>query len=560
MQVLIISSSKILGIYKDVFNNDIFESISDYTYAKNNSAKLVRFSAELLKEVISKPELKIKTWHVMPRPSNNMLFVPLSGAHAMHGVLERCFNAGLKISQQVYTEEYSFEERRLCALLTVAVTQYIPALMGPTSFEDHYGDVVWKNHLWETLFNLDHIQKKRSSASQGSQPCARLNYGWKTDGHIVIILFIKKAIEQIPQDDSEMNFMKRKVNLTIWRKGLYPLKKEPTGIMLNDRIIGQNPGLRDIFAATDCSASEIVDKDTVKEKTTKFSNAEYKMRSGFECEIPTVGSVNSNELLKYLRVIGRNREKIFDFMKGYRHRETKAYLVQNRKATDNHMCDLVLGQTAAGAPYTLAHRTSSKKRRKAKNMFKKASGIVAKETKRTVIAYGDASLTGTKAGYTLIPVKKVQRALAQRALVIPVDEFRTSVNCSKCHRRLENKYERQKLVCNHKKKKVRLRGEKKMLLYDVWTMTRGLFVVHRSAHKENPAVSYPPVMYQLKHCHLCPAVNDRDIVWQRDVNAALNIRSILMSYIESNYSILSRHPSLKREPTSGGYQATSQPL
>ncbi|CEI86957.1 hypothetical protein RMCBS344292_01379 [Rhizopus microsporus] len=122
-------------------------------------------------------------------------------------------------------------------------------------------------------------------------------------------------------------------------------------------------------------------------------------------EIPVVDSVNSSELLKYLRVIRRNREKIFDFMKGYRHRETKAYLVQNRQVADNHICDLVLGQTAAGAPYTLTHRTSSKKRKEVKKTYKKASGIVAKEAKRTVIAYGDASLVGTKAGYTPIPVK-----------------------------------------------------------------------------------------------------------------------------------------------------------
>ena len=86
-------------------------------------------------------------------------------------------------------------------------------------------------------------------------------------------------------------------------------------------------------------------------------------------------------------------------MKGYHHRETKAYLVQNRQITDNHMCDLVLVQIAVGAPYTLAHRTNSKKRKKVKNTFKKASGIVAKEVKRTVIAYGDASLTETKARY-----------------------------------------------------------------------------------------------------------------------------------------------------------------
>ncbi|KAL4214066.1 hypothetical protein AB4K20DRAFT_1973700 [Rhizopus microsporus] len=301
----------------------------------------------------------------------------------------------------------------------------------------------------ETLFSLDHMQKKRSSASQGSQPCARLDYGWKTDGHMVIVLFIKKAIEQILQDDSGMNFMKRKVNPTNWRKGLYPLKKEPTGIMLNDRIIGMDPDMNIILKI---STSEIVDKKTVKENTTKFSNAEYKIRSGFEWARKNVlkNRGGSNEFLKYLRVIGRNREKIFDFMKGYRHRETKAYLFQNRQITDSYMCDLILSQTASGAPYTLAYRTSSKKRRKAKNTFKKASGIVAKEAKRTVIVYGDASLTGTKAGYTLIPVKKVQRALAQKALVIPVDEFRTSVTCSKCHRRLEKKYERQKLVYNHK--------------------------------------------------------------------------------------------------------------
>ncbi|CEJ00088.1 hypothetical protein RMCBS344292_14157 [Rhizopus microsporus] len=398
----------------------------------------------------------------------------------------------------------------------------------------------------------------------------------------------KKTIEQTPQDDNEMNFMKRRVNLTNWNKGLYSLKKEPTGITLNDRIIGLDLGQRDIFVAADSSATEVIDKKTALEKTTKFSNAEYKMYSRFEwarkvelknreeadiqqvySEIPVVDSVNSSELLKYLRVIGKNRKKIFNFMKGYHHRETKVYLSQNRQITDSYMCDLVLGQTAAGTPYALAHKTNSNKR-------KKASGIVTKEAKRTVIAYGDASLTGTRAGYTPIPVKKVQRALAQRALVIPADELRTSVTCSKCHRRLENKYERQKLVCNHKqiivfvtlnnmnffmlkrKKKIRLQREKNATLRCLDDNKR--IVGRTSECSQRAPSSYPPVIYQLKHCQLCPTANDRDIVWQRDINAALNICSILVSYIESNYSILSRHPSLKRESTSGDDQATSQPL
>ncbi|ORE00872.1 hypothetical protein BCV72DRAFT_310557 [Rhizopus microsporus var. microsporus] len=33
----------------------------------------------------------------MPRPSSSMLFVPPTGVHAMHGVLKRDFNTGLKI-------------------------------------------------------------------------------------------------------------------------------------------------------------------------------------------------------------------------------------------------------------------------------------------------------------------------------------------------------------------------------------------------------------------------------------------------------------------------------
>ncbi|CAO3695783.1 hypothetical protein G6F70_005674 [Rhizopus microsporus] len=97
-----------------------------------------------------------------------------------------------------------------------------------------------------------------------------------------------------------------------------------------------------------------------------------------------------------------------------------------------------------------------------------------------------------------------------------------------------------------------------MLPYDVWTITRGLFVEYRNARKENPVAILRS--FTVEALQLCPAANDHDIVWQRDVNAALNIHSILVSYVKSNYSILSRYPSLKRESTSGGDQATSQPL
>ena len=40
-----------------------------------------------------------------------------------------------------------------------------------------------------------------------------------------------------------MNLLKRRVNLTNWSKGIYPLKKEPTGLSMTDRIIGIDPGM-----------------------------------------------------------------------------------------------------------------------------------------------------------------------------------------------------------------------------------------------------------------------------------------------------------------------------
>jgi hypothetical protein len=93
-------------------------------------------------------------------------------------------------------------------------------------------------------------------------------------------------------------------------------------------------------------------------------------------------------------------------MKGYRHRETKGYLYSNRQITDDYMCQLVLAKTSPGAPCALAHRTSTKARQKARRSFKKSNQAnQADDGRRTVIAYGDASLSGTKKGYTPIPVK-----------------------------------------------------------------------------------------------------------------------------------------------------------
>ncbi|ORE03625.1 hypothetical protein BCV72DRAFT_337870 [Rhizopus microsporus var. microsporus] len=116
----------------------------------------------------------------------------------------------------------------------------------------------------------------------------------------------------------------------------------------------------------------------------------------------------------------------------------------------------------------------------------------------------------------------------------------------------------QTLVCNHRKRRLRLKGQKNAAQH---CLDNGNHVICRTSEcPERKPSSFPPAIYQLKYCKLCPVANGQDIVWQRDINAAINIRSMLVSCIESGYKILSTYLSLTREGASGGEGATVQSL
>ncbi|PHZ17602.1 uncharacterized protein RHIMIDRAFT_9687 [Rhizopus microsporus ATCC 52813] len=235
--------------------------------------------------------------------------------------------------------------------------------------------------------------------------------------------------------------------------------------------------------------------------------------------------------------------RIFCFMKGYNHRETKGYLYSNRQITDDYMCQLMLVKTSPGALCTLAHRTSTKTRQKARRSFKKSNQTnQVDDGRRTVIAYDN----------------RTQRALAKKAIVISVDEVRTSITCCKCHRKLDQKHETQTLVYNHRKKQLRL-GGKKNAAQQCLDDDHHVICQTLQCSERRPS-SFLPAIYQLKQCRLCSVGNGQDTVWQRDVNAAINICLILISYIESGYKILSRHLSLTRGGTFDSEGATAQPL
>jgi hypothetical protein len=66
-----------------------------------------------------------------------------------------------------------------------------------------------------------------------------------------------------------------------------------------------------------------------------------------------------------------------------------------------------------------------------------AKRLVPRASKQMCISYGDWSRQDSIRGHATGPVKGFVKALENRATVVPIDEFRSSVTCSSCHKRLK---------------------------------------------------------------------------------------------------------------------------
>ncbi|KAI8883248.1 hypothetical protein K501DRAFT_92487 [Backusella circina FSU 941] len=138
-----------------------------------------------------------------------------------------------------------------------------------------YTDKLQKELIWEELFNLDVLQKKRFRHSAKNYNAKyELDYGIQTDGHMVSILFTKKVYERIPNNRQDLKLLATEVDLSDWKRGLYKLNKQPTGLSCTDRIVGIDPGYRDLIHAV-TSNDGMDNKTTRKMSSFSVSNGEY---------------------------------------------------------------------------------------------------------------------------------------------------------------------------------------------------------------------------------------------------------------------------------------------
>ncbi|KAI9476296.1 MAG: hypothetical protein EXX96DRAFT_294619 [Benjaminiella poitrasii] len=129
----------------------------------------------------------------------------------------------------------------------------------PPSLQDCDGQLIWymnfqnlysiqndKQTLWETIFDIDRLQKRRTRYASNNDLIdatysIQLSYGLKTDGHMVSVLFEKTTNEFLALDITEYKKLKQNKDISEIKSVIYPLYKRPIGLSENDRIIGIDP-------------------------------------------------------------------------------------------------------------------------------------------------------------------------------------------------------------------------------------------------------------------------------------------------------------------------------
>ncbi|CAO3623759.1 unnamed protein product [Mucor fragilis] len=96
-------------------------------------------------------------------------------------------------------------------------------------------------------------------------------------------------------------------------------------------------------------------------------------------------------------------------MCSYKHRENKACNYSNRNLANDFIARAVIGRTNTDEPYKLAHTSTKRKRKKARKRFlrgpQRRQLRDQDDQRRTVFAYGNASIQATRKKHTPVPVK-----------------------------------------------------------------------------------------------------------------------------------------------------------
>ncbi|KAI8379536.1 uncharacterized protein BYT42DRAFT_613832 [Radiomyces spectabilis] len=203
----------------------------------------------------------------------------------------------------------------------------------------------------------------------------------------------------------------------------------------------------------------------------------------------TPPSVPSMEAFKtYIESLSRIHNSLHVFNCGYRHREKRALLYSQRQMVQDKMADTLLGDPAESkiAPqWVYKHSRKSRRRRRRR----KARKNEHRPEGQAIVAFGDADLKPMKR-HAPVPIKGFRKVLARKALVMCVDEYRTSKVCNRCDSETMEVRDDQILVCSHKKKTFKRKNVDKRPRSRCLDDEGTLFPIHQFVIKEELQASH----------------------------------------------------------------------
>ncbi|KAI8370734.1 uncharacterized protein BYT42DRAFT_617251 [Radiomyces spectabilis] len=361
-------------------------------------------------------------------------------------------------------------------------------------------------NLWEEIFAL---------ASEGKH--TQIFNSIETDGVMVAVKFCK-CWDRVPYPQT-----KKRVSTFPTRAGYVHVDPWdlPSGKRTHRfgpptaRIIGIDPGLRSVIT--------VVDTDE------NLHDVDERQRH-----------VDSEKQHVYLGPADR-AEEAEDRKHGRSLRRTWAYFLGCcDSARISKLSSNVISGASAVAESRISqqwvHKNSTRQRRQSRRAARRNEERPAGPV---IVAFGDADLRPKK-GNPPIPIKGFPRVLAQKALVICVDEYLTSKVCSRCDSTTVDVRDEQRLrVCNLKKKKKRLRGVDRRLRQRCMNDEGNVLGYSSECPARRPAGrGWQSIVYPVR---LCPPFCLSDL--DRDINAGINIRRILSgTSSQGNDSILERSP------------------
>ncbi|POM75746.1 DNA phosphorothioation-dependent restriction protein DptG [Phytophthora palmivora] len=156
-----------------------------------------------------------------------------------------------------------------------------------------------------------------------------------------------------------------------------------------------------------------------------------------------------------------------------------------------------------------------------------AKRVVPIPSRQVCIGYGDWSRRDGIKGYATGPVKGFVKALKKRATVVPIDEYRTSVTCSSCHKRLKQA----RLFVQMKRKE----GEQDIRL-KMRPSRKEMKEIAEMRKFRNPKLASKKVVLKCTRNVLrCSNSRCKANFWNRDVNAARNMLELLRSGLKGKH-------------------------